>query len=201
MNPFTVAAPTALAFAQDDYMLTGEGDLTWMDNTTGLPVRFQAEYKDSDDADYIVLSPVAGTRKRVRGLVPETYDFRVKAVTEDGLSSSYATLFAVVLGAPAMPRVTGLEIFEGAGHFPFHSDPARFLALVEEFTATTPPAGWSREHWRDLLVDGLVMRYRTLPSLEGLPPGEGRFLACSFWLADDPVGALLPCRPHRQEAR
>jgi GH15 family glucan-1,4-alpha-glucosidase len=37
---------------------------------------------------------------------------------------------------------------------------------------------------RDLVVDGLVMRYRTLPSLEGLPPGEGRFLACSFWLAD-----------------
>jgi len=37
---------------------------------------------------------------------------------------------------------------------------------------------------RDLVVDGLVMRYRTLPSLEALPPGEGRFLACSFWLAD-----------------
>ena len=37
---------------------------------------------------------------------------------------------------------------------------------------------------RDLVVDGLVMRYRTLPSLEKLPPGEGRFLACSFWLAD-----------------
>jgi GH15 family glucan-1,4-alpha-glucosidase len=37
---------------------------------------------------------------------------------------------------------------------------------------------------RDLLVDGLVMRYRTLPTLEQLPPHEGRFLACSFWLAD-----------------
>jgi GH15 family glucan-1,4-alpha-glucosidase len=37
---------------------------------------------------------------------------------------------------------------------------------------------------RDLLVDGLVMRYRTLPSLEQAPPHEGRFLACSFWLAD-----------------
>ncbi|KPI14682.1 hypothetical protein OK074_2226 [Actinobacteria bacterium OK074] len=51
----------------------------------------------------------------------------------------------------AMPG-SRLEIFEGTGHFPFHSDPARFLALVEEFTSTTSAAGWSREHWRELLV-------------------------------------------------
>ncbi|KAB1986513.1 alpha/beta fold hydrolase [Streptomyces triticiradicis] len=53
----------------------------------------------------------------------------------------------------AMPG-SRLEIFEGAGHFPFHSDPARFLALVEEFTATTAPADWSREKWRELLRAG-----------------------------------------------
>jgi pimeloyl-ACP methyl ester carboxylesterase len=53
----------------------------------------------------------------------------------------------------AMPG-SRLEIFEGAGHFPFHSDPARFVSLVEEFTATTAPAHWSREHWRDLLCEG-----------------------------------------------
>jgi hypothetical protein len=53
----------------------------------------------------------------------------------------------------AMPG-SRLEIFEGAGHFPFHSDPARFLALVEEFTSTTHPADWSREHWRELLRAG-----------------------------------------------
>jgi pimeloyl-ACP methyl ester carboxylesterase len=53
----------------------------------------------------------------------------------------------------AMPG-SRLEIFEGAGHFPFHTDPARFLTLVEEFTATTSPAHWSREHWRDLLCEG-----------------------------------------------
>nr|WP_258053360.1 alpha/beta hydrolase [Streptomyces sp. Ru72] len=53
----------------------------------------------------------------------------------------------------AMPG-SRLEIFEGAGHFPFHTDPARFLALVEEFTGGTPPAQWSRDHWRALLRAG-----------------------------------------------
>jgi GH15 family glucan-1,4-alpha-glucosidase len=36
-----------------------------------------------------------------------------------------------------------------------------------------------------LMRDGFVDRYLTHPDVDGLPPGEGAFLLCTFWLADN----------------
>ncbi|MDT4937410.1 MAG: hypothetical protein QOG80_1081 [Pseudonocardiales bacterium] len=53
----------------------------------------------------------------------------------------------------AMPG-SRLEIFDGAGHFPFRADPARFVGLLEDFCSTTEPSTWSVEQWRELLRNG-----------------------------------------------
>jgi GH15 family glucan-1,4-alpha-glucosidase len=40
---------------------------------------------------------------------------------------------------------------------------------------------------RDLMEEGFVHRHRTPEHVDGLPPGEGAFLLCSFWFVDNLV--------------
>ncbi|MDQ3364478.1 MAG: glycoside hydrolase family 15 protein [Myxococcota bacterium] len=66
-------------------------------------------------------------------------------------------------------------------------DGSLLLASLVGFLPATDPriVGTIRAIERELLHDGLVLRYRTEETDDGLPPGEGAFLACSFWLADN----------------
>src|SRR5215470_7253823 len=62
------------------------------------------------------------------------------------------------------------------------------LPLVGFLPASDPRMiGTVRAIERRLVVDGFVMRYDTGETADGLPPGEGAFLACSFWFADNLV--------------
>jgi pimeloyl-ACP methyl ester carboxylesterase len=47
-----------------------------------------------------------------------------------------------------------LEVFEGAGHFPHHTYPERFHAVVRDFLTTTSGAPYSSADWRTLLRQG-----------------------------------------------
>ena len=60
------------------------------------------------------------------------------------------------------------------------------IPLVGFLPATDPRVvGTVAAIERDLMVNGFVRRYRTHEDVDGLPPGEGTFTACTFWLADN----------------
>ena len=46
-----------------------------------------------------------------------------------------------------------LEVFAGAGHFPFNDDPERFVAVLADFIATTQPARFDDDLVRRLMLD------------------------------------------------
>jgi hypothetical protein len=47
-----------------------------------------------------------------------------------------------------------LEIFEEAGHFPHHTDPDRFVAVLSEFLTETASARFDADRWRRRLSKG-----------------------------------------------
>lgn len=75
-------------------------------------------------------------------------------------------------------------------HYDGHTLDASLLriALVGFLPADDPRVlGTVAAIERSLLHEGFVKRYETAHGVDGLPPGEGVFLACSFWLADNYV--------------
>ncbi len=65
-------------------------------------------------------------------------------------------------------------------------DASALLIPTVGFLAPTDPRvrGTVEAIERELVHDGFVLRYDTEIAADGLPPCEGAFLACSFWLVD-----------------
>ena len=60
------------------------------------------------------------------------------------------------------------------------------LPLVGFLPATDPRILGTVDYIeRRLRTNGFVARYLPSPDVDGLPPGEGAFLLCTFWLADN----------------
>ncbi|MGQ9366554.1 glycoside hydrolase family 15 protein [Azospirillum sp. ST 5-10] len=70
-----------------------------------------------------------------------------------------------------------------------HTDAALLLIPQVGFLPPDDPrvAGTVEAVERELSQDGLIARYPSEPAIDGLPRGEGCFLACSFWLVDAKV--------------
>ncbi len=60
------------------------------------------------------------------------------------------------------------------------------IPLVGFLPATDPRMlGTVKKIEQELVSDGFVNRYTEAPHVDGLPPGQGAFIACTFWLADN----------------
>ena len=84
---------------------------------------------------------------------------------------------ASIAGSEASSRRTARE----------HLDASLLLIPLVGFLPANDPRvqGTLDAVGEDLMVDGLVRRYHTTQTEDGLPPGEGAFLACSFWYVDN----------------
>jgi GH15 family glucan-1,4-alpha-glucosidase len=67
-----------------------------------------------------------------------------------------------------------------------HLDASLLVAPLVGFLPPTDPRIISTVEaiQRELGDHGFLSRYRTTPEVDGLPPKEGKFLLCSFWLVD-----------------
>ena len=68
-----------------------------------------------------------------------------------------------------------------------HLDASLLMIPLVGFLPAEDPrvAGTLAAIENELIVDGFVRRYATEPGVDGLPPGEGAFLPCTFWYADN----------------
>lgn len=112
--------------------------------------------------------PDAGARQAILRTLRAAVDWRGQCITlldRAYLVGSLPTLlvwgrrdgvvpFSHALAAQRAMPGSQLEVFERAGHFPHRSDPVRFVAVLAQFVAQTPPAVFEPERWRARLQAG-----------------------------------------------
>ena len=123
-----------------------------------------------------------------RAMVWAAFDRGVRSVREHGLDGPDETWERLREHVRADIDARGVS---ARGHFVQHTgtdavDASLLLLPVVGFCAPDDPRMLATvaEIERTLMVDGLVLRYRTESGVDGLQGTENPFLACSFWLVE-----------------
>lgn len=124
-----------------------------------------------------------------RVMVWAAFDRAVRAITEFGLEGPLVRWSTLRDSVRSDIEERGFSVARNSYTQYFGSEDvdAALLVLPQVgFCASDDPRmlGTVAAIENDLLRDGLLLRYRTRPSVDGLPSGENHFLACSFWLAE-----------------
>ena len=131
--------------------------------------------------------PKAFTHSRV--LVWAAFDRAIRAVEEHGLEGPVERWRVLRDEVAADVEANGFDPERNSYVQTFHSHEvdASLLQLPQVgYCDWNDPRmlGTVRAIEEDLLRKGLLLRYRTESGVDGLPPGEHPFLACSFWLVE-----------------
>ena len=136
---------------------------------------------------------VRGGRKQFthsKVMVWVAFDRAVRSVEEFGLEGPWTAgakratrSTARFASAASMRRRTVSCRYDGAKEL----DASLLMIALTGFLPPSDPRvrGTVAAIERGLLRNGLVLRYDTGSGADGLPAGEGAFLACSFWLVDN----------------
>src|SRR3954471_10734059 len=116
-------------------------------------------------------------------------DRAVKAVEQFGLAGPVERWRALRDGIHAEVCARGFDRDQGAFVQTFgssHLDASTLLIPIVGFLPADDPRvrGTVAAIERKLMRNGFVLRYDSHKTEDGLPPGEGAFLVCSFWLAE-----------------
>ena len=151
----------------------------------------EQHWRDPDEGIWEVRGPRRDfTHSKVMAWV--AMDRGVKAVEEFGLEGDAATWRRVrqeihdeVCSEGYDPELQSFVQYYGAKH----TDASLLMLPLVGFIDASDPrmVGTVDFIQRTLRVDGLVLRYPNHEGIDGLPPGEGAFLICSFWLVDNLV--------------
>lgn len=129
-----------------------------------------------------------------RVMVWAAFDRAVRGVTEHGLPGPVERWRSIRDAVRRDIDERGFNVARGCYTQYFGGDEvdAALLLLPQVgFCAPTDPRmlGTTRAIEADLLRDGLVLRYRARPALDGIDDDEHPFLACSFWLVEQLTGS------------